>query len=200
MDETNEKDTVEVKEEASGEEGKRPSNLMVYIPVVVFVVIVVIVGVVLRRGRSETGQLTTEKEAAQTIFREGALAERKNVILITDFSKNESIPVDYVLIENNGYVAVHDEVDGKPGEVIGVSKIIASGETSNFNVILNREIQEGEILFAILHFDDGDGVFNFPGPDGPIFDENRNIIMSMFKVGASKELNGEATQSAETGQ
>lgn len=105
------------------------------------------------------------------------------------------------MLENSGFVAVHSEADGKPGEVIGVSELVASGETNNILVKLNRETNEGEILFAILHSDNGDGTFTFPGADEPIMDENKNITMSMFKVDAPKlESVEEATQSAETGQ
>lgn len=84
----NTKESILEPKETSSEEAKRPSNLMIYIPVVVFVVIVVVVGFILMRGGSGNAQLTTEQQTDQTLFREGALAERKNVILITDFTKN----------------------------------------------------------------------------------------------------------------
>lgn len=187
------------KEEIKEEKEKKPSNLVVYIPVVVFVVIMFVAGYFLM-VKGDGDQIATEQATDQNLFRESGLAERRNEILITNFSKGESIIVDYVLLENKGFVGIHGQIDGKPGEVVGVSDLLETGETENVNVTLKREIEEGEILFAILHKDDGDGEFSFPGPDTPITDDYKNIIMSMFKVGAAEITIEEATGSADTTQ
>jgi hypothetical protein len=186
-------------EEVREEKAKKPNNLIVYIPVVVFVVIIVVGGYFLLRNGSK-GEVATDQASDQNLFKEGGLAERKSEILITDFSKGESIMVDYVLLERRGFVGIHGQIDGKPGEVIGVSSLLEAGETENVNVTLKREVQEGEILFAILHKDDGDGEFSFPGPDTPVTDDYKNIIMSMFRVGESEVSIEEATSSADSTQ
>jgi len=38
-------------------------------------------------------------------------------------------------------------------------------------VMLTRETQVGETLYAMLHSDDGDGTYEFPGDDLPIKNE-----------------------------
>ena len=170
---------------------------MILIPVGVFMVIVVVLGVIFAKRRNDDSHVATEQKEEQTLFREG-LAERKNEILITDFSKGDRITVDYVLLELPGYVVVHDEVEGKPGNVIGSSSILFGGEAEDIGIGLKRETIPGEILFAILHKDNGDGEFNFPG-DEPATDMNRNIIMSMFMVTKIEDDETvESTNSADT--
>jgi len=192
------KENLEPQEEKEENESKT-SSLMVYFPILVFVVIIVIGGYFfLKNGKKE--EAATDQATDQSLFQENGFAERRSEILISDFSKGESITVDYVLMEVKGFVAIHGEVDGKPGEVLGASDLLETGETENIVIPLTREVKGGEILFAFLHVDDGDGEFSFPGPDIPVTDDYDKIIMSMFKVGESEVTIEEITGSTESAQ
>lgn len=187
------------KKEHKEEKEKRSNNFIVYIPVVVFVVLMFIIGFFIARNRN-TQEVATEQETDNSLFEDSGLSERKNEILLSDFSQGEIITVEYVLLENSGYVAIHEQVNGKPGKVIGVSELLESGESENVKVPLDRESEKGEILFAFLHHDDGDGEFSFPGPDTPVTGEYKNIIMSMFRVGDSEITIEELQTSTESAQ
>jgi hypothetical protein len=183
------------KEEKEKPEEEKPSSIMVYLPVLVFVVILAVGGFFLIKRSGQKASSTQSSE--ETLFEDEGIAEITSEILISDFSAGDSVTVEYVLLDRKGYVVIHGQVDGKPGEVLGYSELLDSGESENVVVELEREIEDGEIVFAFLHGDDGDGEFNFPGKDIPVTDEYGQIIMSMYRVGESEVSLEQATDSAE---
>jgi hypothetical protein len=70
-------------------------------------------------------------------------------------------------LKENGYVVIHKEEKGKPGPIIGVSNMIAPGLYSNRSVVLTEGVAQGDILYAMLHADNGDGIFT-PKDDAPV--------------------------------
>lgn len=70
-------------------------------------------------------------------------------------------------LKENGYVVVHKEENGKPGRIIGMSKMLVPGLYSNRTVSLTEGVAPGEVLYAMLHVDNGDGVF-FAENDTPM--------------------------------
>ncbi|KKU55505.1 hypothetical protein A3H89_01405 [Candidatus Amesbacteria bacterium RIFCSPLOWO2_02_FULL_48_11] len=99
----------------------------------------------------------------------------------------DQFPAGFVMVERvrlvkPGYVAVHQvDEDGNPGRVLGVSGLV-SGEKRDVRVNLIEAGKEGEELAAMLHIDDGDGQFSFPGPDGPARDNYGREVMQIFEI------------------
>ncbi len=79
--------------------------------------------------------------------------------------------------------------DGNLGKVLGVSELI-SGERRNVRVNVTEAGKEGEELAAMLHVDDGDGQFSFPGPDGPARDNSGREVMQIFGITAATPAPG----------
>lgn len=102
-----------------------------------------------------------------------------------------SVSVDFVEINTNGYVVIHEESGGKPGKVIGRSELLEPGKYSFLVIDLERESNPGETLYAMLHQDDGDKTYEFPGDDAPLKDEQGNIVVSSFNI--LGEIQEEAT-------
>lgn len=71
-----------------------------------------------------------------------------------------------VYLDKPGYLVIHKDVDGKPGPVIGHTDLI-SGEQKNVKIKIDAS-QAGTRVFAMLHYDSGDGKYNFPDEDKPI--------------------------------
>lgn len=63
-------------------------------------------------------------------------------------------------LKENGYMVIHKEEKGKPGKIIGVSKLLAPGLYSNVSINISEAIASGDGVVAMLHQDDGDGVFS----------------------------------------
>ncbi|MFT7579297.1 MAG: hypothetical protein ACI9MR_000961 [Myxococcota bacterium] len=79
-----------------------------------------------------------------------------------------------------GHVVIHADDNGSPGAVMG-NMAVSDGDNANVVVTLDRNIVDGETLFAMLHIDVGTvGAYEFPGVDGPARDINDDVIVPSF--------------------
>ena len=91
-------------------------------------------------------------------------------IYVAEQAPSRNISVAVVRLEGAGFVVVHEDTSGIPGGVLGVSGVLPAGEIKNPAPIpLSRMTQDGETLYAMLHLDDGDGVFD-AAKDKPFLD------------------------------
>jgi hypothetical protein len=89
------------------------------------------------------------------------------------------VVIDQVLYSADGWIVIHEDNGNAPGPVIGKSAISAGVNTS-VTVTLDRNVISGEKLYAMLHSDDGDGMYEFPGPDAPVMDANGDVVTPSF--------------------
>jgi hypothetical protein len=76
------------------------------------------------------------------------------------------VTVDSVTMPAPGFVVLQLDVDGTPGEVIGVGDVLVRGVVGNVEVPLFVPLTEAIIVHARLHVDvDEDGVFTYEPPD-----------------------------------
>lgn len=80
-----------------------------------------------------------------------------------------TVMVDEVTIEGGGgFVVVHLDDGGSPGEVLGHVEV-PEGTSTDVTVTLDSPVEEDVTLWPMLHFDAGEvGTYEFPGPDGPV--------------------------------
>jgi len=93
--------------------------------------------------------------------------------------ENENVVVTRLFLDKPGYVVIHKVADGKPGPVIGNSEIL-NGVNSNVNVEISDYENENELI-AMLHYDDGDGSYEFPGDDIPTTSDG-NVVLQKFTL------------------
>ncbi|MBI2010710.1 MAG: hypothetical protein HYS89_00520 [Candidatus Colwellbacteria bacterium] len=98
-----------------------------------------------------------------------------------DQAATDRITVESVNLKEPGYVAIYADSGGMPGEMLGNGELLV-GRHKDVVVFLKREAKQGETLYVILHRDDGDGGFEFPGQDAPVTDETSRIILDSFVV------------------
>ena len=100
-----------------------------------------------------------------------------------DQKPGNKVVVATAIFSYTGYVAIYSEINGEPGAVIGVSELIDHG-TNNILVEFSPSsvIREGDMLYAVLHMDNGDGNYEYPGPDEPIKNDSGNFVMAKFKI------------------
>lgn len=84
-------------------------------------------------------------------------------------------------LKQNGYVVIHKEEKGKPGKIIGVSKMLTPGLYSNSSLTLTENVMPGEGLVAMLHADNGDGVFS-AASDTPMKGDGMMMMSGMGMV------------------
>lgn len=112
-------------------------------------------------------------------------------------------PADQVMVRqtiyaNSGWIVIHEaDGSGAPGAVLGQTAL-AAGVNSMVTVDLSRNAVSGETLFAMLHLDDGDGVYEFPGPDGPVSNSDSEVVAPSFIVATPENSVTVADQTLDT--
>jgi len=100
-------------------------------------------------------------------------------IVVKDQIAGLRVVIDSITLEGSGWVAVHEDVDGELGNILGAQRFDAG--TYKGLVDLLRNTVEGGVYHAVLYSDDGDSVFDHK-KDSLITDENGNIIEAEFNA------------------
>lgn len=88
----------------------------------------------------------------------------KNAIYVAEQVPSKIVSAAVVHLEKPGFVVIHEDAAGVPGAILGVSGLLAAGETKSPALIsLSRATKDGETIYAMLHLDNGDGVFDVGG-------------------------------------
>jgi hypothetical protein len=123
----------------------------------------------------------------------GMLVE-SNAIVVSDQKPADRLIMTKIFFDRSGpggYVVVHKDANGVPGDSIGTSIYLEPGEYDNVAIDLTATVTNGETLYAMLHNDDGDALFDaqkdLPVVSTVIADEP---IMGMFVIDENAELPG----------
>ncbi len=110
-----------------------------------------------------------------------------NAIFISDQRPGSFVTINLVFLEKPGYVIIYNDNRGRPGEIIGSTKLLVKGESGDVVANLVRPSVHGEEFFAVIHEETGDGIFS-PNLDTPLRDSDGNIIFMRFSIdrGASE--------------
>jgi len=103
-----------------------------------------------------------------------------------------TVTIDKVSAAEAGWIAIHTDVSGSPGPVIGFAPV---GVGHNLNIVVEiDQAQATPILYAMLHLDAGVlGEYNFPGDDLPITDIGGYVVMTAFELLAEEASAGPVT-------
>ena len=104
-----------------------------------------------------------------------------NAIYVSNTKPAIIVPIGFAILKDGGYVVIHEESVDRPGTIVGNSALLSQGENRDFEVMLSRKSVDGEALYAMLHFDNGDGVFNSTD-DLPITDKEGNSMFMRFHI------------------
>lgn len=141
-------------------------------------------------------QAQTTQDAGEAMADKGDAMEAKTSIAVNDQPVKEGVVMaSKVTLDKPGFVVIHKVVDGTFADVIGNSELLEAGTYSDVEIKITDFSKETQ-LNAMLHYDDGDGVYEFPGPDGPttLGDE---VVMAFFDViGPSGTPTGEVVKEA----
>jgi hypothetical protein len=89
-----------------------------------------------------------------------------------------AVLIDEVTIEGGGgFVVVHLDDEGAPGEVLGNAEI-PEGTSTDVTVTLDSPVEDDVTLWPMLHFDAGEmGTYEFPGADGPVVVDGEVVVV-----------------------
>lgn len=90
-----------------------------------------------------------------------------DLVFEDQLSEGSTVIVRSVSLPSDGFVALHSDEAGDPGEIIGVGERLSAGVIGNVSVPLFVPIEGEVVVHAMVHIDmDRDGVFTFEPPDG----------------------------------
>jgi hypothetical protein len=162
------------------------NNMMIYLSAVVILAVVGGFFFFARSGRVQN--LITNQGVGQTEGPTSTMPETldDNAVIIANQEPGDTVLVNIVVITQPGYVVIHEDDGGAPGTIIGVSDLVTE-YAQNIEIDLDRSSVDGEVLYAMLHFDDdNDGEFTFPENDLPVKNDQGNIVMTPFFIGVSE--------------
>jgi hypothetical protein len=149
----------------------------------ILVLIVVAVGAYVFLG----AQGTVPESNNENTTVSGMRAE-ENAVVVMEQRPGTSVAASLVYLANPGFLVIHDDTDGEPGAILGVSSLLQAGESSQIVVPLSRATQDGERLHAMLHADvDANGSFD-ASTDTPVQSRLGGPLEGWFEV--SSEASG----------
>jgi hypothetical protein len=103
-------------------------------------------------------------------------------------SANEVTIDNFSLGDQDAFIVIHEqnEAGDSWGSVIGNSSVISAGTNTNDTVVsVDRALEDGETLYAMLHYDDpADGEYTFGENDGedPPVTVDGDVVVDSFTV------------------
>lgn len=113
-----------------------------------------------------------------------------------------TVVVASVTLPSDGFIAVHADGGGSPGPVIGHSELLAAGESTEVEVVLDEPLTADATVFPMAHIDtNGNGTYDFDPPDvtddGPaLLDDESVAVLPLAYTVAGGDASGGAEEAA----
>ena len=128
----------------------------------------------------------SSKDEADSASDSSGLVMSESAIYVAEQAPGRSVSLSLVRLEKPGFVVIHDGSAGAPGKILGVSSWLPAGEMKHLlPITLSRATRDGETIYAMLHFDNGDGKFDATN-DKAVRDSVGGVSMMMI-VSVSKD-------------
>lgn len=123
----------------------------------------------------------------ETVVPQESLPEQSSVpetgsplsLSIGNQSAGLQVAVAQVSLPYSGWVVIHEDRDGVPGNALGAARI--DGNRPSTTVELLRGTLPGKVYYGLLYRDDGDKLFSLDN-DFPIRDASGNPVMVRFET------------------
>lgn len=148
-----------------------------WVVTVIVIIVLIIIGVLVFGNKG-----TDVSDLTETPETETPASTETNRIVVGDQFPGNVVFLSSVTLANGGWVAIHKDNAGTPGEVIGAQYFDKGINTGK--ITLTKPTVEGGLYYAVLHSDDGDKKFDV-AKDQPLKDSKGNVIMKIFKAAAS---------------
>lgn len=113
----------------------------------------------------------------------GAVLLGTTSISVGDNKPGLMIALSRVSLENDAWIAIHEDQEGIPGKILG-AKRYRKGTTEETSIELLRQTAAGT-YYAMVHTDDGNGTFDHT-KDTPVL-ENGSPVAVKFTVSAPEK-------------
>jgi len=117
----------------------------------------------------------------------GISQDENSAIYILEQKPSNIAIAAYAILEKPGYIVIHENNNGNFGKILGNSKLLPIGKSDNVFIGIIRQSFHGEIFFAVMYEDSGDGIFT-PGVDVPFKTDFDDIIFTKFRINVDAKL------------
>ena len=145
-----------------------------WVVTVIVIIVLIVIGVLVFGGKGSQAPATTTESPVTT-----ETPTALNRVSMTDQYPGNVVYLNSVQLEKPGYVAIHKDNKGTPGDVIGYAHFDAGINPGK--ITLSSPMVDGQMYYAMLHSDNGDSKFD-PTTDAPLTDSNGSVIMKTFRA------------------
>jgi len=149
-----------------------------WVVTVIVIIVLIVIGIMVFGGK-ETEAPGDNVNATST---NGTASNEVNRIVMSDQFPGNVVYISSLTLARGGWVAIHKDNNGQPGEIIG-TQYFEAGTSPGRAINLTSPTIEGGIYYAMLHSDDGDKKFDAT-KDLPLKDSRGNVIMKIFRASA----------------
>jgi len=143
---------------------------------VIVIIALIIIGIFVFGNKSPVVEpIDTEPVTTPT-------TQTQNSIIMSDQFPGNVVYVTSVQAETDGWIVIHKDNAGQPGDVIGYAAVAAG--TAPVKVTLSKPTVDGGVYYAMLHADDGDKKFDAT-KDLPLKDAKGDMILRIFRASAT---------------
>ncbi len=135
---------------------KKDYTVTVIVVVGLFVLTMMLIAAIAPEEPS-LGKITVSRKAPSAA---PAAYDGRAHIKVIDQSITDKALILSFAVKENSFAVIRREEKGKPGEIIGISKVLSPGLYSNRWISLSESVAPGDLLLAMLYTDNGDGIFN----------------------------------------
>lgn len=152
-------------------------NVRLVVVFIIGVIVGVIAYAVVDNARDERNNAVADTFSATS---SASVIQGDNGLTVKNQTAGNQVKIEQVIFSKPGWVAIHDEVNGQPGRILG-AQLFDMGKTSG-TVDLLRNTVAGMSYLAVLHTDDGN-YKNFNHlTDTILMGENQMPIMIKFNT------------------
>ena len=159
-------------------------------------IIIIIIAGTWYFGKGYFVSVPASENAGETSVTETGMMFAKlggNAVYVVDQRYEKTMIVNIAYLERPGFVVLHETTaDEKPGKVVGFSKLLSETENKNVEIVItdHKTSSAPKMLLAMLHEDNGDGIFQESDP--ALKDVSGNPVWMVFsiddKAGDPKEI------------
>jgi len=113
-------------------------------------------------------------------------AAETSIVVEDHPSDTREATIKEVRLQHAGYVVIHQSENGSAGSIVGHSGLLQPGVHTNVKVAIDPIVIGQNKLFAMVHVDNGDGIYNFP-PDDVSVKVNGEVVAKAFTLTFMRE-------------
>ena len=136
-------------------------------------------------------QLTVPAQGKPNVLNPAPSAEMRvepNAVMVFEELPGKRV-VGTLFLEAPGYLVIHEDDNGAHGAIIGSSSLLQAGENADVEVMVNRDMREGETLHAMLHVEKSNNTTFSAAEDIPVESKLGGAIYGIFDITSDASVN-----------